>query len=259
MWRRWLGAISVLGVLCGSALASDYAAVPGGAFRSVLPALDNSGAVTVAPFWMQRTPVTNAEFLAFVRTHPEWRRDRVPAAFADAAYLTQWHAPLELGDEVRPDQPVTRVSWFAAEAYCEAQGARLPTWNEWEFAAAADETRRDARFDPAWRQRILDWYARPASDALPAVAQGTPDVYGLYDLHGLIWEWVQDYNGLLVGGDSRDQGDPDVQKFCGAAALSLQDKENYAVLMRVALLSSLHGADTTRSLGFRCAKNGDTP
>ena len=52
---------------------------------------------------------------------------------------------------------MVQVSWFAASAYCEAQGARLPTWNEWEYAAAADETRRDARKDPVWRERILAW------------------------------------------------------------------------------------------------------
>ena len=81
------------------------------------------------------------------------------------------------------------------------------------------------------------------------------------DLHGLVWEWVDDFNALLVAGDSRTQGDPDKLKFCGAGAISLQDRDNYAVLMRIALLSSLDAADTTSSLGFRCARpiHGDTP
>lgn len=77
------------------------------------------------------------------------------------------------------------------------------------------------------------------------------------DLHGLIWEWVDDFNSLLVSADSRDQNDPDRLKFCGAGALSLRDTENYAVLMRVAMLSSLKAADTTVNLGFRCAKPAD--
>ncbi len=62
---------------------------------------------------------------------------------------------MQLGDAARPPQPVTQVSWFAASAYCEAQHARLPMWAEWEYVAAADETRRDARGDPVWRERIL--------------------------------------------------------------------------------------------------------
>jgi formylglycine-generating enzyme required for sulfatase activity len=59
----------------------------------------------------------------------------------------------------------------------------------------------------------------------------------------------------LISADSRDQGDPDKLQYCGAGAISLQDRENYAVLMRVALLSSLSGADSTANLGFRCARN----
>ena len=73
-------------------------------------------------------------------------------------------------------------------------------------------------------------------------------------MHGLIWEWVDDFNSLLVSADSRAQGDPDKLQFCGAGAISLQDRDNYAVLMRIALLSSLKAADSTSSLGFRCVR-----
>ena len=171
--------------------------------------------------------------------------------FADAGYLhKQGDAP------IAPDvaeRPVTSVSWFAAQAFCEAEGARLPTWYEWEYVAAADATRSDARRDPAWRARILGWYSQ-SSHSAPASVGGPPNLYGVRDMHGLIWEWVDDFNALLVSADSRSQGDPDQLQFCGAGAISLQDRENYAVLMRVALLSSLRGADTTENLGFRCAR-----
>jgi len=237
-------------------LAADYVALPGGTFASVLPADAKAADVVVAPFRLRTEPVTNAEFLAFVKAHPEWRRDQTPAVFAEARYLSHWQSADALGASALPDQPVTQVSWFAAQAYCESEGARLPTWNEWEFAAAADATRADARADPAWRQQILTWYARPSDQAVAHVG-GAPNFYGVQDLHGLVWEWVDDFNALLVASDSRDQNDPDRLKFCGAGALNLRDRENYAVLMRVAMLSALKATDTTVNLGFRCAKPGN--
>lgn len=233
--------------------AADYVGLPGGRFESVLPTDGKVVAAQVAPFRLRTEPVTNAEFLVFVKASPEWRRDRVAPVLADQRYLSHWSGPDVLGDAALPRQPVTRVSWFAAQAYCESEGARLPGWYEWEFAAAADATRRDARSDPAWRETMLAWYGRPSSAPLPDTG-GAPNAYGVRDVADLVWEWVDDFNALMVAADSRVQGDPDVLKFCGAGALSLQDKENFAVLMRIAMLSSLKAADTTNNMGFRCAK-----
>src|SRR5262245_28534851 len=243
--------------LCGGlAQAADYVALPGGRFESVLPqgAVPTlSSPVDVKPFALRTTPVTQAEYLAFVQRQPQWQRQRVPALLADRRYLVDWAAPTQSPAQASPASPVVNVSWFAARAFCESEGARLPTWLEWEYAAAADESRRDARSDPAWRRRVLAWYERPASALLPAVG-GTPNVYGVRDLHGLVWEWVDDFNALFIAGDSRTQGDPDLLKFCGAGAINIVDRDSYAVLMRIALLSSLGAADTTGSLGFRCAR-----
>lgn len=236
--------------------AAGYVRLPGATFHSVLRYEDvPDAAVRIRPFALMRTPVTNGEFLAFVRQHPEWRRDRVPTVMAEQRYLGHWAGPVTLGAQALPQQPVTQVSWFAADAYCRAQGARLPAWNEWEYAAAADETRRDARSDPAWRARILAWYAQPARGALPRAGLQAPNAYGVQDLHGLVWEWTDDWSALLVSSDNRSQGDVERAKYCGAGALALNDRDHYAVLMRVALLSSLEGKDTTNRLGFRCAKD----
>jgi formylglycine-generating enzyme required for sulfatase activity len=212
--------------------------------------------VHVAAFRLDRRPVTNEQFLEFVRTHPQWRRDRAATLFVDSEYLSHWAAPDRLGESVRPQQPVTRVSWFAARAYCAAAGARLPRWSEWELAAAADEQDADARSKVAWRERILEWYARPATQPLPVVGTSGTNVYGIQDLHALIWEWVEDYGSLMVSGDSRTQGDPDKLAFCGAGALSAQDRDNYPILMRIAYLSALEARSSGRVLGFRCATEG---
>ena len=249
-------AVPVAGLVAGSGAGDgDYATLPGGSFRSALDYEDIPGNVRVAPFSMMKRPVTNGEFLAFVKANPQWRRDRVPGVMAEPRYLSHWAGPVELGNDATAAQPVVQVSWFAASAYCEVRGARLPSWNEWEYAAAADETRRDARNDPVWRERILAWYSRPSSSALPRAGLQTPNAYGVQDLHGLVWEWTDDYSSLLVAVDSRKQGDPDDARFCGAGALSMDDRDNYAVLMRVAMLSSLDAPDTTANLGFRCVKD----
>jgi formylglycine-generating enzyme required for sulfatase activity len=225
-------------------------------FRSVLAPGAGVEDVRLPRYALDREPVTNSQFLAFVRQRPEWRRDRIPKLYGDASYLSHWAGPTDPGAGAKPDQPVTRVSWFAARAYCEAQGARLPTWYEWEYAAAADEKQVDARQDPAWKERILAWYGQSSSGELPRIGRTPANVHGVRDLHGLVWEWVEDYSGLMVSADSRDQGDPDKLKFCGAGALSAADRDQYAVLMRIAMLSSLEAHYTTGNLGFRCATGG---
>lgn len=247
-------ALPFAGLVAGDA-PRRYAGLPGGLFESALQYEDAKDGVRVAPFALMRKPVTNAEFLAFVKRHPRWRRDQVPAVLAESRYLSHWKSPLEPGPGAQPEQPVVWVSWFAANAYCESLDARLPTWSEWEYAAAADETRTDARKDPAWRERILAWYSRPSNEALPRAGLQAANVHGVHDLHGLVWEWTEDYSSLLVDADNRNQGDPDNARFCGAGALSMADRENYAVLMRVAMLSSLGAADATANLGFRCARS----
>lgn len=251
-----IGALPLLGAMPAEAQAGDQAwvRVPGGSFRSALK-YEDAPITKVATFDLQRRPVTNAEFLSFVKAHPQWQRGKVASVFAEPRYLSQWASPTTLGKSALPRQPVVQVSWFAASAYCKAQGGRLPTWSEWEYTAAADETRRDARKDPVWRERILGWYSRPSNTALPRAGLQTPNAYGIQDLHGLVWEWADDYSSLLIASDNRNQGDADRLKFCGAGALSMDDRENYAVLMRVAMLSSLDGSDTTANLGFRCARN----
>jgi formylglycine-generating enzyme required for sulfatase activity len=242
-----LGA-SVLALIFTPLLAADYVAVSGGRFRSALA--ENDGPVTVAPYTLRTTAVTRAEFRAFLDARPEWQRDRVSSLLAGPAYLAGWSSQTAAADAL----PMTGVSWFAARAYCELENARLPTWYEWEFAAAADASHIDARADPAWREQILQWYEHPAS-SMPSRVGLHPNVWGVSDLHGSIYEWVEDFNGLFVTTDSRSQGEQKTLATCGSAALSLDDRENYAILMRVAMLASLTARDAPSSIGFRCARN----
>ena len=68
--------------------AADYVEIPAGAFQSVLPGgEDKLRDIDVAAMRMRSEPVSNAEFLAFTKANPEWRRDKVASVFAEARYL----------------------------------------------------------------------------------------------------------------------------------------------------------------------------
>jgi sulfatase modifying factor 1 len=223
--------------LAGTASASPISVGPG-TYRPAFPASPGEAEVPVAKFWLDRDPVTNADYLAFVETNPAWRRDRVSALRADKPYLAHWGAADALGD-APPKAPVVRVSWFAARAYCVWRGGRLPLEKEWELAAEVD---RKAQ------AQIVAWYTERTPEKLPDVGRRT-NTRGLRDMHGLVWEWIEDFNAALVTADSRSSGD----KFCGGAAAKSQDPTAYATFMRLAFRSSLEARFTTPLLGFRCA------
>ncbi len=223
--------------------------LPGGVFRPMLQA--GAPTVSVEPFALERHAVTNRQFLAFAQENPGWRRSQVKALFAGPSYLQHWGGDLALGS-ADPEAPVVNVSWFAARAYARWCGRRLPTLAEWEYAAAAGETSADGRSEPGFARRILAWYARP-SRTIGQVGSASQNVYGLTDLHGLVWEWVDDFNTALVTGESRSDGALDRNLFCGSGALRAADPSDYAAFMRFAFRSSLKAPYAIKNLGFRCA------
>jgi len=246
----------VLAMALGTAPVDGTVRVEGGEYRLLYPPDPEHPNAAVATFGLDARPVTRGEFAAFVASHPEWRRGRVVALFADQGYLADWVSP-EVPDG-RPAQPVVDVSWFAARAYCEAHGKRLPTTDEWEYVARASATAIDATEDPDRNAAILAWYGRPSTYDLPDVGAGTPNLWGVHDLHGVVWEWVEDFNNMLVG-DPREGGDDERLAFCGTGALSATNVADYASFMRIAFRSSLQARYTTGNLGFRCASDVEAP
>jgi iron(II)-dependent oxidoreductase len=192
--------------------------VPGGTFelgasRSEPFVFDNekwAHPVVVAPFRISSTPVTNAQFQAFVDSGGYLRRELWSARGWDWRRRTRIESPLcwlrdeqgwgeRLFDEIaplRPWHPVACVSWWEAEAYCKWARRRLPTEAEWEVAASFDPktgTKRrfpwgDAR--PAPHQANLDHRAGGTVDvrALPA----GDSALGCRQMIGNVWEWVTD-------------------------------------------------------------------
>lgn len=236
--------------------AQPMAQVAGGSF---VPLYGNrQKPVEVGPFALDVFPVTNGDFLRFVQEHSRWSRDQVPPLFADEAYLHHWASPLEPGDAAPRHAPVTNVSWFAAKAYCASMDKRLPTLHEWELAARASEEDEDASGQPEFARRILAWYSAPTRLPLPEVGHTFENSWGVWDMHGLVWEWVLDFNSVMMTGASRkDSSGLDRQLFCAAGSVGSVNPNDYAAFMRYAMRSSVRARDSVKSLGFRCARDAD--
>jgi formylglycine-generating enzyme required for sulfatase activity len=234
---------------------SGMVRVPAGGFVPLTRSAKDPAKIAVAAFELDELPVTNAQFLEFVRAHPKWRRSNVSPLFADKSYLEHWAGDLELGPLVPADAPVVRVSSFAARAYAAAHGKRLPTTAEWELAAAAGYSRPDGRNDEALNRDLYAWLARPTPPVHPFVAAAKANFHGARGLHGLVWEWVEDFNTAMVTGESRGDSGLERDLFCGAGAAGAKETNDYTAFMRTALRSSLKANNTTSALGFRCARH----
>ena len=241
--------------ISNATLPSGMIALPTGIYVPLQRTLKDAAQINVAAFLLDERPVTNAEFLAFVAAHPKWQRSHVSPLFADSSYLENWAGDLTLGDRAPERAPVVRVSWFAARAYARWAGKRLPLTAEWEFAASAGYTGLDGKNDEPLKRDLYAWLARPVPAIHAAVTTAKANFYGVRGLHGLVWEWVDDFNTAMVTGESRADSGLERDLFCGAGSVGAKDTTDYAAFMRQALRSSLKANNTTSSLGFRCAKD----
>ncbi|MDE1885241.1 MAG: SUMF1/EgtB/PvdO family nonheme iron enzyme [Xanthomonadaceae bacterium] len=254
--RHGLPGLVLLAVAAATAHADvHYRPLPAAAFRSAL-AIDGASARIALPAFAMRTePVTVAEFASFLAQHPQWQRDRVLPLYANADYLRDWQTPTVAGPEFANRQPVTQVSWFAARAYCASEHARLPRWYEWEYAAAADATRPDARSDPVRNQRLLADILRAGGEPPRPIATQPANFYGIADLGSLVWEWTEDYAAMFPNADARVAGGGPVLALCGGSALAFAAKNEYALMLRVAALTALQPIDASPHVGFRCVRD----
>ncbi len=230
----------------------DMVSVRGGSYKPLFRGGADFQLIPVKSFLLDRYAVTNRQYYAFTRQNPKWNKDNIKAVFSDSNYLK--HFPSAAMDE-SAESPVTNVSWFSARAYCKSLDKRLPSLDEWEYVARASDTEFDGSRNPQYRQKILEWYSRPAAEKLPNVRDTEANYWGVYGMHGVVWELVNDFNTALVTGESRGDSQLEQQLFCGAGAVSSADPGDYAAFMRYALRSSYEATYTLESLGFRCARD----
>ena len=241
---------SLSALLSALAAAGEMADLPGGTYRPLYLAAD-APLAKVGAFKMDKLPVTNAQFYEFVKKNPQWQRGKLGSKQSDRHYLSHW---VKTADGYTPqkadlNKPVVFVSWFAANAYCTAQSKHLPTINQWEFAGQASELKPNGANEKAYRDTILNWYAQGSRNGLREVGRLKPNYWGIHDMHGLIWEWTEDFNSSLL-----NAGGVDASMFCSGAAAGATDPSNYAAFLRYGFRTSLQSKFSVHNLGFRCAQ-----
>ena len=145
-------------------------------------------------FYMDIYEVTNAQFKKFVDANPQWSKDNIEHKFHRSYdygghYLKLWN-----GNDYPPgkaDHPVVWVSWYAAMAYAEWAGKRLPTEAEWEYAARGGLTGKKYPWGDAEPTPDDANYDENVNDTTP-IGTYPANGYGLYDMAGNVCEWCLD-------------------------------------------------------------------
>ena len=157
--------------------------------------------VSIDAFYIDKYEVTNAQYKQFVDANPQWQRDRIDKALHDGSYLALWN-----GNDYpngRANYPVVYVSWYAAVAYAQWAGKRLPTEAEWEYAARGGLSGKKYPWGNDLDSSKAN-YNYNAGDTTP-VGNYLPNGYGLYDMAGNVWEWCLDeYNADFYAHSPRE-------------------------------------------------------
>lgn len=217
--------VSIASVSSHSAKHKSMVLVPGGTFKmgtdvtkipqiaaafniakhaSLIQAETPQHTVTINSFYLDQHEVTNLEFQKFIRTNPEWSNGRtgsgpgsprgqpawVGGSDRVSNYLKDWDGDNFPKGKAR--HPVVNVSWYAAVAYCQYLGKRLPTEAEWECAARGGL--REPTFP--WGDEPVDKtkanYAGSEINGTTPVGSYPANGYGLFDMAGNVWEFMAD-------------------------------------------------------------------
>jgi formylglycine-generating enzyme required for sulfatase activity len=184
--------------------------------------------VKVNEFWIGKHEVTQAQFQRFRK---------------DYSY--------KKGED---ELPVANVTWSEAKDFCEHFGYRLPTEAEWEYAARAGTRTRYPFGDDESKLGEYAWYDKNSGNRAHPVGTRQPNPWGLYDMHGNVWEWVQDcwhenYSGAPTDGSAWEADNCQQWVLRGGSFFNY-----WAVFLRSADRNRYEPEDRYRYVGFRCAR-----
>lgn len=189
--------------------------IPGGTFVLGSPA-DESGrkddegpqvTVEIKPFWMGKFEVTWAEYKEFMGLYAIFKdfETRGMRKVTDSNKVDAITAPTELYDPSftfefgeDPQQPAVTMTQYAAKQYTKwvsgvtGQQYRLPSEAEWEYACRAGTKSAFSFGDDAGQLDDYAWHYDNSEETSHLVGQKKPNPWGLYDMHGNVWEWVLD-------------------------------------------------------------------
>lgn len=225
--------------------------IPGGTFQmgstSGSPAEAPVTTVTLTPYALDRTEVTVTDYAACVAggkcTEPGLPTNG----------WCNWHVSGKEGD------PINCVSWSQARNYCEAQGKRLPTEAEWEFGARGTDGRRfpwgnSAPPAPSSDSTLVQW--GPGLGFTTAPVGTHPDgvsPFGLQDMAGNVWEWVEDEHRDYPGGAVTNPLYEETFRSLGSVARGGSWFESESQL-RTTERMFVPDAFQSPTIGFRCAQ-----
>jgi len=185
-------------------LGAAFALIPSGTFMMGSPNdesgrydSENQHQVTISrPFYMQTTEVTQGQWQKVMGSNP--------SQFSSCGN----------------DCPVERVSWNDVQEFIRKLNSmegtdryRLPTEAQWEYAARAGTTTRFYSGDKDDDLSRAGWYGGNSGSKTHPVSLKTLNAWGLYDMHGNVWEWVQDREGYYPAGNLIDPEGPSSGSF----------------------------------------------
>jgi len=222
--------------------------------------------VMLSPFWMDATPVTNAEFARFVEeTGHVTASESAGAGWAldgDAYRLMPGVSWRTFATQDRHDHPVILVSWYDAAAFADWCGKRLPTEAEWEYSARAGRTENAFPWGVEEPGEAHCGFPR-ASGAMPGttpVRSFPANELGLFDMVGNVWQWCLDWYSPTYYGEVGSALNPSglmagvVRVRRGGAWNVIQ-----SFRLRCANRGALRPDASAPNLGFRCVMSAHVP
>ena len=190
------GTPSVIASEYRNSVGMDFALIPSGEFAmgSNQDGMESPvhRVVITRPFYMGKYEVTQAQWMAIMGTTIQQQRDSLN---------TQWPA-----ENVGSNYPMYYVKWEDAVKFVERLNNfeetdvyRLPTESEWEYACRGNVPGSDIG-----EMEKVAWFGENAGERSHPVGEKEPNNFGLYDMHGNLAEWCQDWYGKYPDGTSTD-------------------------------------------------------